>query len=115
MAPDTCTAIDIPLYLTSGGNWAEDRLPSGPYRQAYTSPIAMIMAVSIDATLKLPSMEKNREENSNMPTEPAMNTHLKLRRSPRTPNRGMVNSATDAPQIVASSMTIRSIPRVLVA
>ncbi|MNV87396.1 hypothetical protein D3C71_1815160 [compost metagenome] len=62
-----------------------------------------------------PSKLKNTGAQIRMPTVPAMNTHLWPILSPSTPNSGIVNSASAAPQIVASSMTDRGMPSVPVA
>ncbi|MNN48034.1 hypothetical protein D3C81_1624860 [compost metagenome] len=61
------------------------------------------------------SRSKNCDENSRMPTVPAMNTHLKPMRSASMPQRGMVKSAMAAPQTVASSITVLGMPSVPVA
>ena len=53
--------------------------------------------------------------NSRMPAAPAMKIHLKPMRSPSTPHSGMVNSASVAPQTVASNMVARGMPSVPVA
>ena len=58
---------------------------------------------------------KNSGAHARMPTEPAMNTHLWPTRSPSMPNSGIVNSASAAPQMVASSITERAMPSVPVA
>ncbi len=69
----------------------------------------------IQPVSRVPSRWKNIGAQARMPTVPAMNTHLWPILSPSMPNTGMVNKATAAPQIVASSITERAMPRVPVA